>query len=119
MPHSIWTGNDASPSPLRAFQSCPRISRRSHEELLAALRPDLDTTRLSAQEKDALFETELFTMNDFYHREYGVPTHLSELHITKEQLPAVAKQARYDGAALYNKYKITEEVALEILEAAL
>ena len=38
-------------------------------ELLAALRPDLDTARLSADEKDALFETELFTMNDFYHRE--------------------------------------------------
>ena len=88
-------------------------------ELLSSLRPDLDTARLSAEEKDALFETELFTMNDFYHREYGVPTRLSELRITKEQLPAVAKQARYDGAALYNKQEITEEVALEILEAAL
>lgn len=88
-------------------------------ELLAALRPDLDTARLSADEKDALFETELFTMNDFYHREYNVPTRLSELRVTKEQLPAVAKQARYDGAALYNKQEITEEVALEILEAAL
>ena len=88
-------------------------------ELLAALRPDLDTVRLSADEKDALFETELFTMNDFYHREYNVPTRLSELRVTKEQLPAVAKQARYDGAALYNKQEITEEVALEILEAAL
>ncbi len=98
-------------------------SHRYHEglygELLSALRPELDTARLSPQEKDALFETELFTINDFFHKEYDVPTRLSELRITKDQLPAVAKQARYDGAALYNKQEITEEVALEILEAAL
>ena len=56
-------------------------------------------------------------MNDFYHREYGVPTQLRELRVTKDQLPQVAKQARYDGAALYNKQEITEKVALEILEA--
>lgn len=87
-------------------------------QLLPSLRPDLDTARLSSEEKDALFETELFTMNDFYHREYGVPTQLRELRVTKDQLPQVAKQARYDGAALYNKQEITEEVALEILEAA-
>lgn len=87
-------------------------------QLLPSLRPDLDTARLSSEEKDALFETELFTMNDFYHREYGVPTQLRELRVTKDQLPQVAKQARYDGAASYNKQEITEEVALEILEAA-
>lgn len=87
-------------------------------DLLASLRPELDTARLTAAEKDALFETELFTQNDFYHREYGVATKLSELGITRDQLPAVAKQARYDGAALYNKQEITEEVAMEILEAA-
>lgn len=87
-------------------------------DLLASLRPDLDTTRLNADEKDALFETELFTMNDFYRREYGVPTQLRELRVSREELPAVAKQARYDGAALYNKQEVTEEAALEILEAA-
>lgn len=87
-------------------------------ELLSSLRPTLDTARLNAQEKDALFEAELFTMNDFYHREYGVAITLSELGVTKNDLPSIAKQARYDGAALYNKQEITEEVALSILEAA-
>lgn len=87
-------------------------------ELLSSLNPELDTARLTAAEKDALFETELFTMNDFYHREYGVATKISELGISRDELPSVAKQARYDGAALYNKQEITEEVALEILEAA-
>ena len=42
---------------------------------------------------------------------------LSELGVTREDLPAVAKQARYDGAALYNETEITLEDALEILEA--
>ena len=37
--------------------------------------------------------------------------------MTREDLPAVAKQARYDGAALYNETEITLEDALEILEA--
>lgn len=87
-------------------------------ELLSSLRPTLDSTRLTPQEKDALFETELFTLNDFYHREYGVAITLSELGVTKNDLPSIAKQARYDGAALYNKQEITEEVALSILEAA-
>lgn len=38
--------------------------------------------------------------------------------ISRKELAAVAKQARYDGAALYNKQEITEEVAFTILEAA-
>lgn len=87
-------------------------------ELLGALKPDLDTARLTATEKDALFETELFSLNDFFRREYEVPTKLSEMGISRKELAAVAKQARYDGAALYNKQEITEEVALTILEAA-
>ena len=87
-------------------------------ELLGALKPDLDTARLTAAEKDALFETELFSLNDFFRRIYGVPTKLSEMGISRKELAAVAKQARYDGAALYNKQEITEEVAFTILEAA-
>ena len=42
---------------------------------------------------------------------------LSELGVEHDQLAAVAKQARYDGAALYNEVEITLEDALEILEA--
>ena len=57
-------------------------------------------------------------MNDFYRRVNGVPTKLTEKGISHKELAAVAKQARYDGAALYNKQEITEEVAFTILEAA-
>lgn len=87
-------------------------------ELLSSLKPELDVASLSAAEKDERFESELFAINEFYHGTYGVPTKLSELGISHNMMPSVAKQARYDGAALYNKHEITEEVALEILEAA-
>ena len=42
---------------------------------------------------------------------------LRELGIEHDQLEAVAKQARYDGAALYNATEVTIEDAMEILEA--
>ena len=43
---------------------------------------------------------------------------MKELGVTREDLPAVAKQARYDGAALYNETEITLEDAMAVLEAA-
>lgn len=89
-------------------------------ELLAHLAPDR-ATELGAEampaERDLAFCDELFAMNERYHREYGVPLKLSELGVEHGQLAAVAKQARYDGAALYNEVEITLEDALEILEA--
>lgn len=78
----------------------------------AALVPDASTA-----ERDKAFCEHLFELNDLYHDQYGVPLALSELGVTREDLPAVAKQARYDGAALYNETEITLEDALEILEA--
>ena len=78
----------------------------------AALGPDASTA-----ERDKAFCEHLFELNDLYHDQYGVPLALSELGVTREDLPAVAKQARYDGAALYNETEITLEDALEILEA--
>ena len=78
----------------------------------AALGPDASTA-----ERDKAFFEHLFELNDLYHDQYGVPLALSELGVTREDLPAVAKQARYDGAALYNETEITLEDALEILEA--
>ena len=72
----------------------------------------------SAAERDRAFGEHLFALNDLYHEHYGVPVALSQLGVEREQLPAVAKQARYDGAALYNETEITVEVALGILEAA-
>ena len=68
-------------------------------------------------ERDLAFCDELFAMNEHCHEQYGVPLKLSELGVAHDQLPAVAKQARYDGAALYNEAEITLDDALEILEA--
>nr|WP_221898906.1 iron-containing alcohol dehydrogenase [Gordonibacter massiliensis (ex Traore et al. 2017)] len=89
-------------------------------ELLAHLAPDraaeLGPAAMPA-ERDLAFCDELFALNERYHRDYGVPLKLSELGVEHNQLAAVAKQARYDGAALYNEVEITLEDALEILEA--
>ncbi len=79
----------------------------------AALDPDASTA-----ERDKAFCEHLFELNDLYHDQYGVPLALSELGVERSQLEAVAKQARYDGAALYNETEITLEVARRILEAA-
>ena len=67
---------------------------------------------------DRAFEAALFDLNDHLHAAYKVPIALSEVGVGKEDLRPVAHQARYDGAALYNEQEISEEVALEILEAA-
>ena len=67
---------------------------------------------------DRAFLDELTALNDLFHREYGVPLTLSELGVSRDDLPAVAKQARYDGAALYNETEITLEDAMTVLEAA-
>lgn len=94
-------------------------------ELLGALAPngvlrtrDGFTSLDTPDKRDRAFEDELFAMNELFHAEYGVPLKLSELGVTREDLPAVAKQARYDGAALYNETEITLEDAMAILEAA-
>lgn len=118
MPYPPWSSHDAPSSPLRTFQPHARIPSRFIRGAAWRAKPNLDTARLTAAEKDALFETELFSLNDFFRRIYGIPTKLSEMGISRKELAAVAKQARYDGAALYNKQEITEEVAFTILEAA-
>ena len=46
-----------------------------------------------------------------------MPPTVSAWGVPHALLPAVAKQARYDGAALYNEAEITLDDALEILEA--
>ena len=43
---------------------------------------------------------------------------LVKLGVSRDDLHAVAKQARYDGAALYNETEITLEDAMAVLEAA-
>lgn len=69
-------------------------------------------------DRDLVFANELFALNELFHREYDVPLTLSELGVAREDLPSVAKQARYDGAALYNVTEITLEDAQAILDAA-
>lgn len=90
-------------------------------ELLDALAPARAAglgANASSDERDRAFCEHLASLNDLYRDTYGVPLRLSELGVTREDLPAVAKQARYDGAALYNETEITLEDALAILEAA-
>lgn len=88
-------------------------------ELLHALAPERAATCNSdAAALDAAFEQALFDQNNHYHEVYQVPIALSALGIAREQLADVAHHARYDGAALYNEQEITEDMALEILEAA-
>ena len=69
-----------------------------------------------AAERAEAFSAHLFSLNDLYHERYGVPLALHELGVEREQLDAVAKQARYDGAALYNAVEVTVDDARAILE---
>lgn len=94
------------------------LHRGSYGELLPALDPATPLEGLSPEERDARFEEALFDMNRLFHERYGVPIRLSDVGVSREDLPAVARQARYDGSALYNREEITETVAMEILEAA-
>ncbi len=89
-------------------------------ELLAHLSPKRAaelSPHATTAERDLAFCDELFAMNDFYHERYGVPLTLSELGVDRNVLPAVAQQARYDGAALYSKAEVTAEDALFLLDA--
>lgn len=103
---------------------CVRANRRrgfhgeKYGELLRYLDPHADLEARTPQEKSQRFEEELFALNGFFHDIYGVAIRLSELGVTRNDLVAVANQARYDGAALYNEQEVTVEFALEILEAA-
>ena len=90
-------------------------------QLLAHLAPERAATLgagATAAALDQEFCEQLFALNNLYHDSYGVPLRLEELGVERAQLEAVAKQARYDGAALYNETEITMDVALRILEAA-
>ena len=94
------------------------LSVRICNRRLRALRPDLDKSSLTAEERDILFSAALFELNQYLHDHYDVPITLSQLGVERAILPKVARQARYDGAALYNKHEVTEEIALHILEEA-
>lgn len=76
-------------------------------------------TRAASPPKSATSSSRaLFELNQYLHDHYDVPITLSQLGVERDILPKVARQARYDGAALYNKHEVTEEIALHVLEEA-
>ncbi len=95
------------------------VHTSAYAELLVHLAPAraAELAGADATTKAEAFCEQLFSLNNLYHEQFGVPLTLRELDIERDQLSAVAKQARYDGAALYNETEVTEAVALEILEA--
>ena len=103
-----------------AYNIAHGIHAGAYGELLGALSPERDAQvgrTASAKERDEAFRDELFALNKLFHETYGVPLTLAELGVDREMIPAVAKQARYDGSALYNTAEVTIEAATEILEA--
>ncbi len=94
-----------------------------HAGLYGELLPCLTGSRRSdalatPAARDRAFEQALFAMNKHFNAIYGVPVTLSDLGVDRKKFPAVARQARYDGAALYNEQEITEEIVEQILEEA-
>lgn len=87
------------------------IARGIHPGAYGELLPMLSPAR------DEAFRDELFAINRRFHESYGVALTLAELGVARDMIPAVAKQARYDGSALYNTADVSIEAATEILEA--
>ena len=106
---------------LPVLTSCKKAALLTSSE--AAARPAFPSSpeaasfSTSPEAAARAFLGELSNMNKYYHEEYGVPLTLSELGVSRESIESIAKQARYDGAALYNATEISIEDASEILEA--
>ncbi|MEG0217334.1 MAG: iron-containing alcohol dehydrogenase [Raoultibacter sp.] len=97
------------------------VAHKNHRGCYGELLQIMDAPRFAAtapDARDAAFAGLLHEMNARFHREYQVAITLAELGVKQAQLEAIATQARYDGAALYNEQEITREAALEILQAA-
>ena len=96
------------------------IHTQLYAELCSIAAPDVALSLgddASIETRARAFEKHLFDLNNFYHENYGVPLTLAEMGVERSVIPDVAKQARYDGAALYNVSEVTLEDATEILEA--
>ncbi|MEG0027125.1 MAG: iron-containing alcohol dehydrogenase [Raoultibacter sp.] len=97
------------------------VRQGNHRGLYGELLQTMDPKRFietSADARDAAFAHLLYDINAYYKAEYQIPTTLAEVGVSRDQLEAVAKKARYDGAALYNEEEITLASAMEILESA-
>jgi len=96
------------------------IAHGIHQGLYGELLQSLDEALYFQTEparRDAAFAQLIHSYNERLHASYGVPLQLRDLGVAHDQLDAVAEQARYDGAALYNSTEITIEVARALLEA--
>ncbi len=103
-----------------AYNIAHGIHAGAYGELLGALSPARDAELgrdASPAARDGAFRDELFAVNRMYRDVYGVPLTLAELGVERAMIADVAKQARYDGSALYNAAEVTVEAATEILEA--
>ena len=103
-----------------AFNIARGVHVETYAKLLAALSPEQHArmAEAGARKRAEAFHDQLLSLNRSFHERYGVPLTLAELGVARESLPAIAKQARYDGSALYNVAEVTVEAALSILEAA-
>lgn len=70
-----------------------------------------------ASERDKAFATKIHEMNARFHENFGVPIALRDLGVERDRFESIAVQARYDGAALYDKNEISIEAVLSVLEA--
>ncbi len=97
------------------------IAHGYHTGLYGELLREADEGRYLASgpgERDGEFLLLVKSMNELFNERYDVPIRLGELGVDRKDLEAVARQARYDGAALYNESEVSVAAALEILEAA-
>lgn len=97
------------------------LSHGFHQGLYGELLPYLDeaqAAKTTPEKRDEAFAASLHAMNKELHERHGVPIQLRDLGVSQDQLEAVAGQARYDGAALYNESEVTIDAALAILKAA-
>jgi alcohol dehydrogenase len=97
------------------------IARGLHVGLYGDLLHSLDEAlylATPAEERATAFAQLIHRMNARFHQEYEVPINLGDLGVERSQFAAIAKQARYDGAALYNAQEISLDDVLGILEAA-
>lgn len=97
------------------------VSHNYHQGMYAELLHVIDESLYEStprEDRDKEFFLLLQRMNARFSKDFGVPITLHEVGVEREMLDAVAQQARYDGAALYNEFEITLEVAQRILQAA-
>jgi len=91
---------------------------RYAELLLHLAGPEVYASTPAADRAAAAIET-VRAMLQFTHERAGMPTKLSEVGVTLEQLPGIATAAMNDGSMTFNPRYAEESDVLQILKAAL